>query len=64
MLEISVRTLGEHHSDTLKAMNDLGWTWIRLKKFDEGEEMLKNALIGRERVIGKDNPWTRDLRQG
>ena len=56
--------LGWDHPSTLRSMNNLGWTLVGLEGFDEGEEMLKNALVRLERVIGKDHPNTCNLRQG
>ena len=63
ILETRSRTAGERHPETLRSMNNLGWTLIALERFEEGEGLLKNALIGWESVLGMNHPNTRGLRE-
>ena len=50
--------LGDEHHYTLSAINNLGALLIHLRRFDEAEPYLREALEGRRRVLGKDHPTT------
>jgi tetratricopeptide (TPR) repeat protein len=52
------RQLGPDHADTLKAVNNLGQTLMRLRRADEAEPLYRRALDGRRRTLGENDPFT------
>jgi tetratricopeptide (TPR) repeat protein len=50
--------LGVDHPDTLKAVNNLGQTMMRLRRPAEAESLYRRALDGRRRALGADDPFT------
>jgi eukaryotic-like serine/threonine-protein kinase len=53
-LEICRRELGEEHTHTLEAYNDLGYSQLHSRDFDQAEANLRRAIDGRRRVLGED----------
>ena len=62
-LDIRIQRLGEQHPDTLASMNNLGWTLVQSARSEEGEQLLKTALIRMENVVGPNHPHTCSLRK-
>jgi eukaryotic-like serine/threonine-protein kinase len=50
--------LGPNHNDTLKAVNNLGQTFLALGKHDQAEKLVEQAYLGRLASLGQDNPLT------
>ena len=50
--------LGKEHSDTLTSMINLARVLSSQGKYDEAEEIHRQVLALRERVLGKDHPDT------
>jgi eukaryotic-like serine/threonine-protein kinase len=57
-IELRRRTLGEHHSETLFAMERLAMVDKVQGKYQEAEQILTGALAERKRSLGNDNPST------
>lgn len=57
-LELWERELGSEHNDTLKAMSNLGQTYLSIGKVSEAEPLLKRALEERRRTLGDTNSLT------
>ncbi len=50
--------LGKEHPDTLGSINNLAEVLSRQGKYDEAEEMHRQALALKETVLGKEHPST------
>ncbi|MEX1310781.1 MAG: serine/threonine-protein kinase [Candidatus Sulfomarinibacteraceae bacterium] len=57
-LEISRRTLGDDHRETLIAMNNLGLSLHKRGKHEEAEPLYREALSGMRRLLGDDDRET------
>jgi hypothetical protein len=57
-IELRRRTLGEHHGDTLLAMERLAMVDRVQGRYAEAEQILTGALAERQRSLGDDNPST------
>src|SRR6185312_4903146 len=56
VLNISRRTLGNEHPETLNAMASLGYTFLEEKKYTEADKMLTEVLDIQRRILGPDHP--------
>ncbi len=50
--------LGKEHADTLKAVNNLGQTYIGLRNMKLAEPLIRQAWDGRRKALGEDDPAT------
>lgn len=50
--------LGDRHSDTLKASNNLALCWMRLGEGDRAEPLLRDTLASRRATLGDDDEQT------
>jgi hypothetical protein len=50
--------LGEDHPDTLWTMGNLAWTYYKLGRFLQAEELCAGALDKHRKVLGEDHPDT------
>ncbi|KAI9880614.1 MAG: hypothetical protein M1830_001965 [Pleopsidium flavum] len=58
VMDMRLKTLGLEHTDTLKAIVDLGWTYWNLGRMNEAEELQLKVMNARIRTLGTDNPAT------
>jgi len=56
VLEVSERSLGQEHPDTLTAMANLGCTYRRLGAISTSIEFLETALDKANRIFGHEHP--------
>ena len=57
-LDLWESKLGADHADTLKAVNNLGQTFMRMRRPADAEPLYRRALDGRRRILGEDDPFT------
>ncbi|KAH6994974.1 hypothetical protein EDB80DRAFT_728361 [Ilyonectria destructans] len=55
-VEISKRTLGENHQDTLASMSNLTLTYIKLGRWDQAEELGLQVIETQKRIFRKEHP--------
>jgi tetratricopeptide (TPR) repeat protein len=60
---LTYQNLGPDHPDTLTAVYEAGDMQCAVGNLELAEEMLRNALAGRERVLGRDHPDTLTVAQ-
>ena len=55
--------LGPEHPDTLTSVNNLAFLYRSQGRYAEAEPLYQRALAGMERVLGKDHPNTKVVRE-
>lgn len=58
VMDMRLKTLGPEHTDTLKAMVELGWTYWNLSRMDKAEDLQLKVMNTRMRTLGAENPAT------
>ena len=51
--------MGEDHPETFNTIECLGILYVEMKRYEEAEGLLKEALVGYRRIFGEDHEHTK-----